>query len=71
MSACATVTAPNEVGFPGDVENRAAYGHLSGYQAAAGRVRPIVGQALERAADAHAAIESRAIIGKTLLTVAP
>ncbi len=40
-------------------------------EAAAGRVRPVVGQelALERAADAHAAIEARATTGKTLLTV--
>ncbi|MEA2443435.1 MAG: NADPH:quinone reductase [Thermoleophilales bacterium] len=37
--------------------------------AAAGRLRPVVGQRfpLERAADAHAAIESRAGVGKTLL----
>jgi NADPH:quinone reductase len=42
-------------------------------QAAAGRVRPVIGQRfpLERAADAHAAIEARATIGKTLLEVAP
>ncbi|PXY21038.1 zinc-binding dehydrogenase [Prauserella muralis] len=41
-------------------------------EAAAGRLRPVIGQrfALERAADAHAAIESRATIGKTLLEVA-
>jgi len=40
-------------------------------EAAAGRIRPVVGQelALARAADAHAAIEARATIGKTLLTV--
>ncbi len=37
--------------------------------AAAGRINPVVGQtfALEHAADAHAAIEARATIGKTLL----
>jgi NADPH:quinone reductase len=37
--------------------------------AAAGRLRPIVGQAfpLNRAAEAHAAIEARATIAKTLL----
>ncbi|MEA2155458.1 MAG: NADPH:quinone reductase [Solirubrobacteraceae bacterium] len=37
--------------------------------AAAGRLRPVVGQtfALDRAGDAHAAIESRATVGKTLL----
>ena len=40
-------------------------------EAAAGRIRPVIGQelALERAADAHAAIEARSTIGKTLLTV--
>jgi NADPH2:quinone reductase len=39
--------------------------------AAAGRLRPFVGQtfALDRAGDAHAAIESRVTIGKTLLAV--
>jgi NADPH2:quinone reductase len=39
--------------------------------AAAGRLRPVVGQtfALERAGAAHAAIESRATIGKTLLAM--
>ena len=39
--------------------------------AVAGRLRPVIGQtfALERAADAHAAIEARATVGKTLLTV--
>ncbi|MFC5749476.1 zinc-binding dehydrogenase [Actinomadura rugatobispora] len=40
-------------------------------EAAAGRLRPLIGQRfpLERAADAHAAIESRASVGKTLLEV--
>ena len=40
-------------------------------QAAAGGLRPVIGQRfpLERAADAHAAIESRATVGKTLLVV--
>ncbi|MGI5164787.1 zinc-binding dehydrogenase [Spirillospora sp. CA-253888] len=40
-------------------------------EAAAGRLRPLIGQRfpLERAADAHAAIESRAGVGKTLLEV--
>ncbi|MEV4508808.1 SDR family NAD(P)-dependent oxidoreductase [Dactylosporangium sp. NPDC049525] len=39
--------------------------------AAAGRFTPLIGQTfpLERAADAHAAIESRTAIGKTVLTV--
>ena len=42
-------------------------------EAAAGRLRPVIGQRfpLERAADAHAAIESRATVGKTLLEVGP
>jgi NADPH:quinone reductase len=42
-------------------------------RAAAGRLRPVIGQRfpLERAADAHAAIEARVTIGKTLLEVAP
>jgi NADPH2:quinone reductase len=41
-------------------------------EAAAGRLRPVIGQTypLERAAAAHAAIEARQTIGKTLLTVA-
>lgn len=40
--------------------------------AAAGVLRPVIGQrfALDRAADAHAAIEARATIGKTLLVAA-
>jgi NADPH2:quinone reductase len=40
-------------------------------EAAAGRLRPVIGQRfpLERAADAHAAIEARATVGKTLLEV--
>jgi NADPH2:quinone reductase len=40
-------------------------------EAAAGRLRPVIGQEFEltAAADAHAAIEARTTIGKTLLTV--
>ncbi|MGW5715164.1 zinc-binding dehydrogenase [Amycolatopsis sp. NPDC003865] len=40
-------------------------------EAAAGRLRPVIGQTfpLERAADAHAAIEARTTVGKTLLLV--
>jgi NADPH2:quinone reductase len=38
-------------------------------EALAGRLKPVIGQVLplERAADAHAAIEARATVGKTLL----
>jgi NADPH:quinone reductase len=41
-------------------------------EAAAGRLRPVIGQRfpLERAADAHAAMEARRTVGKTLLEVA-
>jgi NADPH2:quinone reductase len=41
-------------------------------EAAAGRLRPVIGQRfpLARAADAHAAIEARETVGKTLLDVA-
>jgi NADPH2:quinone reductase len=40
-------------------------------EAAAGRLRPVIGQTfpLDRAADAHAAIERRETVGKTLLLV--
>ncbi|MET8170486.1 zinc-binding dehydrogenase [Streptomyces sp. NPDC005329] len=40
-------------------------------EAAAGRLRPVIGQTfpLERASDAHAAMEARKTIGKTLLLV--
>jgi NADPH:quinone reductase len=39
------------------------------WEAAAGRIAPIIGQTfpLEKAADAHAAIEARGVFGKTLL----
>lgn len=42
-------------------------------EAAAGRLRPLIGQTfpLECAADAHAAMERRATVGKTLLVVRP
>ena len=38
-------------------------------EAAAGRIRPVIGQTfpLARAADAHAAIERREVFGKTLV----
>ncbi len=40
-------------------------------EASAGRIRPVIGQEVElaRAAEAHAAIEARATVGKTLLAV--
>jgi NADPH2:quinone reductase len=40
-------------------------------EAAAGRVAPVIGQTfpLEKAADAHAAIENRTVFGKTLLVI--
>jgi NADPH2:quinone reductase len=40
-------------------------------EAAAGQIRPIIGQRfpLEQAADAHRAIEARDVIGKTLLVI--
>ncbi|WP_258861897.1 zinc-binding dehydrogenase [Marinitenerispora sediminis] len=39
--------------------------------AAAGRIRPVIGQTfpLARAVDAHAAIEARTVLGETLLEV--
>ena len=38
-------------------------------EAAAGRIKPVIGQTfpLARAADAHTAIERRAVFGKTVL----
>jgi NADPH2:quinone reductase len=49
--------------------NRYAVGALA--EAAAQRIRPLIGQTfpLERAADAHAAIEDPVAIGKTLLVL--
>lgn len=40
-------------------------------EAASGRIRPIIGRTfpLERAADAHSAVEARSVIGRTLLLV--
>ncbi len=42
-------------------------------EAAADRLRPVIGQEFElaAAASAHAAIEARTTVGKTLLTVLP
>ena len=58
-------------GGPADAEEAAALSRAALAEAAAGRLRPVIGQeyALDSAAAAHAAIESRATIGKTLLTV--
>jgi NADPH:quinone reductase len=58
-------------GAPMSPAEHAALVHAALAEAAAGRIRPVIGQELEleRAADAHAAIETRATIGKTLLTV--
>jgi NADPH:quinone reductase len=64
-----TVRGIEQVQFrPGEHE-LLAQGALS--EMAAGRIRPVIGQSfpLQRAADAHAAIEARSAIGKTLLTV--
>lgn len=44
---------------------------LAQSEAAAGRIRPVIGPTvpLERAADAQAAMEARKVIGKTLLLI--
>ena len=55
-----------------DAARRTALGRDALAQAAAGRIRPVIGQEhdLARADAAHAAIEARATTGKTLLTTA-
>ncbi|MEV4482577.1 zinc-binding dehydrogenase [Micromonospora coxensis] len=64
-----TVTGITDVQFDAATMRR----HLSSALAAvaAGRIRPLVGGTfpLDRAADAHRAIEERAVVGKALLTV--
>jgi NADPH2:quinone reductase len=57
---------------PPDAERIRALSKAALDEAAAGRIRPVIGQefALSQAAVAHEAIESRATIGKTLLAVA-
>jgi NADPH2:quinone reductase len=54
-----------------DVARRTALTRAALAEAAAGRIRPVIGQehVLARADAAHAAIEARATTGKTLLTV--
>jgi NADPH:quinone reductase len=62
-----TVRGIEEAGFsPADFRRLVAQALA---EAAAGRIRPVIGQTfpLEQAADAHAAIEARSTIGKTLL----
>jgi NADPH2:quinone reductase len=58
-------------GAPPDAERIRALSKAALDQAAAGRIRPVIGQefALSQAAAAHEAIETRATIGKTLLSV--
>jgi NADPH:quinone reductase len=58
-------------GAGGSPEELAALARTALAEAAAGRLRPVVGQefGLAEAAAAHAAIEARETIGKTLLTV--
>jgi NADPH2:quinone reductase len=52
-------------------EELAALSRTAVAQAAAGRIRPVIGQEFElaEAAAAHAAIEARTTVGKTLLAV--
>jgi len=58
-------------GFGADPAKLREFARTALAEAAAGRIRPVIGQEVElpRAADAHAAIEARATIGKTLLAV--
>jgi len=58
-------------GGPANAEEAAALSRVALAEAAAGRLRPVIGQefGLASAAAAHAAIEARATMGKTLLTV--
>jgi NADPH2:quinone reductase len=64
-----TATGIERVQLAPEEFNRYAVGALA--EAAAQRIRPLIGQTfpLERAADAHAAIEDRVAIGKTLLVL--
>ena len=60
-----------QAGAGGSPEHLAALARMALAEAAAGRLRPVVGQEFELAdaARAHAAIEARETVGKTLLTV--
>lgn len=62
-----TVRGIDQVQFTPDVARRLTERALS--EAVVGRLRPVIGQLfpLERAADAHRAMEARDVIGKTLL----
>ncbi|MGJ6960623.1 zinc-binding dehydrogenase [Streptosporangium sp. G11] len=64
-----TVRGMEQVQFAPEEGRRLA--GLALAEAAAGRIRPVIGQTfpLERAADAHAAIEARDTVGKTLLLI--
>ncbi|MEU5566112.1 zinc-binding dehydrogenase [Micromonospora musae] len=64
-----TVLSIADVQF--DTERRRRHLRAALDAAAAGRIKPLIGQTfpLHRAADAHRAIEDRSAIGKTLLTV--
>jgi NADPH2:quinone reductase len=58
-------------GGPANAAESVALSRAALAEAAAGRLRPVIGQEFElaRASAAHAAIEARATVGKTLLTV--
>ena len=64
-----TVRGIEQMQFPPDVAKRLIERSLTA--AAEGRFTPVIGQtfSLDRAADAHAAIEDRRVVGKTLLLV--
>jgi NADPH2:quinone reductase len=65
-----TVRGIEQVQFqPGQLEQ---FAQQALAEAAAGRIKPVIGQSfpLDQAADAHTALQARTAIGKTLLTVA-
>ncbi|MEQ0560187.1 zinc-binding dehydrogenase [Amycolatopsis sp. NEAU-NG30] len=67
-AAARGVTLVRSIGGPAEMR---AFTETALASAAAGELVPVIGQRfpLEKAADAHAAIESRATVGKTLLVV--